>query len=86
MPPLALSDSVKELLVILFIVLVPTVPATIYVWTLLGRRGERGDVHEIESGRSPETPFAVITYVGTFIAVAAVFVLLLVVVIRAVVV
>jgi hypothetical protein len=81
MPPLALSDSVKELLVIVFIVLVPTVPATIYVWTLLERRRERGS--EVASGRSPETPFAVITYVGTAIAVVAVLTLLLVVAVRA---
>lgn len=82
MAPLAVSDSVKELLVILFIVLVPTVPATIYFWLLLGRRRAAG--HGIESGRSPETPFAVITYVGTFIAFVALFVLLLVVAVRAV--
>ena len=81
MTPLAVSDSVKELLMIVFIVLVPTVPATIYAWTVLGRRRAAG--HDIESGRSSDTLFAVITYVGTFIAVVAVFVLLLVVAVRA---
>jgi hypothetical protein len=81
MPPLALTGTAKELLVIAFIVLVPTVPATLYAWALLARRGARG--HEIESGRSPETPFAVITYVGTAIAVVAVLTLLLVVAVRA---
>lgn len=81
MLPLALSGSVKEILVIAFIVLVPTVPATIYAWTLLGRRSRRGQ--EIESGRSSATPFAVISYVGTAIAVVAVLTLLLVVAVRA---
>ena len=81
MLPLALSDSAKELLVIVFIVLVPTVPAAIYAWSVFGRR--RGPSHEIESGRSSETPFAVITYVGTVIAGVAVLTLLLVVAVRA---
>jgi hypothetical protein len=81
MLPLALSGSAKELLMIVFIVLVPTVPAAIYAWTIFGRR--RGRSHEIESGRSSETPFAVITYVGTAIAGVAVLTLLLVVAIRA---
>jgi hypothetical protein len=81
MAPLALSGPVKELLIVAFIVLVPTVPVTIYVWSLLGRRRERGQ--EVASGRAPETPFAAITYVGTAIAVVAVLTLLLVVAVRA---
>ena len=82
---LALSNSAKELLVIVVIVLIPTVPLTILGWSLLGKRqARRGEGVEIESGRSPATPFAVISVVGTVIAVAAMLALLLVVAVRAV--
>ena len=84
---LALSNSVKEVLLVAFIVLVPTVPVTIFAWGYLGRYRRRGMSHdrEIETGRSPATPFAVISVVGTVIAVAAMAVLLLVVAVCAVV-
>jgi hypothetical protein len=84
---LALSNSVKELLLIGFIVLVPTVPVTFFAWNFLTKHRNRPGVseeHEIEAGRSAATPFAVISVVGTVIAVAAVTVLLLVIAIRAV--
>jgi hypothetical protein len=83
----ALSNSVKELLLVVFIVLVPTVPLTFLAWSLLSRRRSRRGVsveHELEAGRSPATPFAMISVVGSVIAVAAIFVLLLVVAVRAV--
>jgi hypothetical protein len=83
----ALSNSVKELLLVGFIVLIPTVPVTFFAWNFLPKHRNRPGVseeHEIEAGRSPATPFAVISVVGTVIAVAAVTVLLLVVAIRAV--
>jgi heme/copper-type cytochrome/quinol oxidase subunit 1 len=85
--PLALSDSVKEVLVIAFIVLIPTVPVTFFAWNFLGRYRQRRGVdveREIEAGRSPATPFAVISVVGSVIAVAAVAILLLVIAVRAV--
>jgi hypothetical protein len=84
---LAVSNSVKEILLIVFIVLVPTVPVTVYAWNFLSRnRNRRGvsEEREIEAGRSAATPFAMISVVGGAIAVAAVTVLLLVVAIRAV--
>jgi hypothetical protein len=82
---LAVSNSVKELLVILVIVLIPTVPVTILGWSLLSRRRSvRGEERELESGRSPATPFAAISVVGSVIAVSALLVLLLVVAVRAV--
>ena len=83
---LAISNSVKELLIIGFIVLVPTVPLTIFAWSYLGRNRRSGTnaEREIEAGRSPGTPFAAISVVGTAIAVAAMAILLLVVAIRAV--
>ena len=90
MPPsalLALSNSAKELLLIGFIVLVPTVPVTIFLWSYLGRRRSRPGVsaeRELEAGRSPATPFAMISIVGSVIAVAAVALLLLVVAVRSV--
>jgi hypothetical protein len=82
--PIGMSGSLKELLMIVFIVLVPTVPLTFAAWTLLGRRRSgRAPAQEIESGRSPATPFAVISVVGSVIAVSAMLVLLLVVAVRA---
>jgi hypothetical protein len=85
--PLALSNSVKEILLVGLIVLIPTVPVTFFAWSFLGRyRNRRGvsEEREIEAGRSPATPFAMISIVGTVIAVAAMTVILLVVAIRAV--
>jgi hypothetical protein len=85
--PLALSNSVKEILLVGLIVLIPTVPVTFFAWNFLGRyRNRRGvsEEREIEAGRSPATPFAMISIVGTVIAVAAMTILLLVVAIRAV--
>jgi hypothetical protein len=78
---------VKEILLVGLIVLIPTVPVTFFAWNFLGRyRNRRGvsEEREIEAGRSPATPFAMISIVGTVIAVAAMTVILLVVAIRAV--
>jgi hypothetical protein len=72
----------RELLFVIFIVLVPTVPVTLLGWHFLQRRGRRGQ--EIESGRSAATPFAAISLVGTAIAFAAVAALLLIVSVRAI--
>jgi len=85
--PLALSNSLKELLLIGLIVLVPTVPITFFAWSFLSKHRNRPGVsegREIETGRSPATPFAVISIVGSVIAVTAIAVLLLVVAVRAV--
>lgn len=84
---LALSNSLRELLLVVFIVLVPTVPLTILAWNFLARHRSRRGVsaeHELEAGRSPATPFAMISIVGSVIAVAAMAVLLLVIAVRAV--
>ncbi len=78
---LGLTGSAKELLAIVLIVLVPTVPAALYARAVLGRR--RGRAHGVESGRAPETPFVVIAYVSTVAAVVAVLALLLAVAVRA---
>jgi hypothetical protein len=83
----AISNSLKELLLVGLIVLIPTVPVTLFAWSFLGRsRNRRGvsEEREIEAGRSPATPFAMISVVGTVIAITAITVLLLVVAIRAV--
>jgi hypothetical protein len=76
------TNSLRELLVVVFIVLVPTVPVTLAAWYVLRRRGARGQ--EIESGRSPATPFAALSVVGSAIALMAVAALLLVVAVRAI--
>jgi hypothetical protein len=83
----AISNSLKEILLVGFIVLIPTVPVTLFAWNFLGRHRNRRGVsegREIEAGRSPATPFAMISVVGTVIAIAAMTILLLVVAIRAV--
>jgi hypothetical protein len=82
---LAVGDSFKELFAIFFIVLIPTVPLTFLGWTLLAsRRSGRSEEQEFESGRSPGTPFAAISVVGSVIAVAAAVALLLVIAVRTV--
>jgi hypothetical protein len=82
---LAVTGSVKELAGVVLIVLLPLVPVTYLGWRLLAsRRQESSMEHALESGRSPATPFAAISVVGTVIAVTAVLVLLIVVAARAV--
>jgi hypothetical protein len=84
-PLVAVSGSLKELVGIVLIVLVPLVPVTYLGWQLLAsRQRSRSMEHALESGRSPATPFAAISVVGTVIAVAAVLVLVIVVAARAV--
>jgi hypothetical protein len=79
---LAVGNSLWELLGIAFIVLVPTLPVTYFLWSSVGgRRSRRG--HEIESGRSAATPFALISIVGSVILVVAVATMLLVISVRA---
>jgi uncharacterized membrane protein (GlpM family) len=83
----ALSNSAKEVLLVGLIVLVPTVPITFFAWNFLSSHRNPSGVseeREIEAGRSPATPFAMISIVGSVIAVAAISVLLLVVAVRAV--
>jgi hypothetical protein len=76
------ANSVWELAAIVGIVLVPLVPITYYAWSFIGgRRSSRAA--DLESGRSPATPFAAISVVGTVIAVAAFTALLVVVAVRA---
>lgn len=65
-------DAGRELLVVLFIVAVPTVPVCLYVLAVLGRRRQRGLEPEVASGRPAETPFVLLTWVGTAIALTAV--------------
>jgi hypothetical protein len=80
-PPLGLG-SFGELLAIVFIVAVPTVPVTYLLWgTLASGRNERS--REVTSGRSSGTPFGLLGIVGTVVLVACVFVLLLVIGVRA---
>jgi hypothetical protein len=79
---LGVGNSLWELFGIALIVLVPTLPVTYFLWGAVdARRRQRG--HEIESGRSTATPFAVISIVGTVVLVAAVLTMLLVISLRA---
>jgi hypothetical protein len=83
---LAVQNSWRELAMIVFIVLIPTVPVTFFAWNLLERRRRnRGETleQELEAGRSSATPFALLSIVGSTIAVAAVLTLLLVIAVRA---
>jgi hypothetical protein len=60
-----------ELLVIVLIALVPTVPIAVLGWALLRRR--RRAQSDVTAGTAPETPFAAFSVVGLVITVAAVF-------------
>lgn len=82
MTVLAAGRSVWELAAIVGIVLVPLVPITYLAWSFLGDRRSRASA-DLESGRSPATPFAAISVVGTMIAVTAFAALLIVVAVRA---
>jgi hypothetical protein len=67
-----------ELLAIVFIVAIPTVPVTYLVWTTLAHgRGKRA--REVTSGASSATPFALLSIVGTVVLLAAVAVTVLVI-------
>ena len=69
-------DFAKELLVVVFIALVPTVPVAVLAWAMFRRR--RGVAHpDVAAGRAPETPFAALSVVGLVITVVVVFVLAL---------
>jgi hypothetical protein len=61
-----------ELLVIVVIALVPTVPIAVLGWALLRRRKRRAEA-DVTSGTAPETPFAAFSLVGLAITVVAVF-------------
>ena len=66
----ALTNSVKALLFVLFLVLVPTVPVTIAM-TRAMRRSRRGvSERDVVSGRAASTPFRLISVVGIAITVA----------------
>ena len=67
---IARTSPVLELLAILLIILLPTVPLTVYLTRALGR-GRRAELREVGTGTSAETPFVVISVVGAGIAVFA---------------
>jgi hypothetical protein len=78
----AAGRSFWELLGVMVIVLVPTVPVTYFLWTAIaGGRGE--EAKEVTSGRSSATPFALLSIVGTIVLVSAVLVTLPVIAVRA---
>jgi hypothetical protein len=66
-----------ELLAIVFIIAVPTIPVTYFVWTTIAEgRGKRA--REVKTGDSSATPFALLSIVSTVVLVVAVAVMLLV--------
>lgn len=72
-----------ELLVVVLIALVPTVPFALLGWALLRRRRRGGA--DVASGTAAETPFATMSIVGLVITVAVVFFLALTIAARAIV-
>jgi hypothetical protein len=70
-----------ELLAVILISLVPTVPVAVLGWAIIRRTRRRGG-EDIASGQAPETPFAALSVVGLVITVAVVFFLSLTLVAR----
>ena len=79
---LAAGKSFWELFGVMFIIVLPTVPVTYFLWKAMeGGRG--GQAKEVKSGRSSATPFALLSIVGTTVLVGALLVTALVVAVRA---
>ena len=77
-------QSIWELLGVIFIITLPTVPVVYFMWgAIVSGRGDRA--REVTSGRSSATPFGLLSIVSTVILVAAVLVTLLVIGVRALV-
>jgi mono/diheme cytochrome c family protein len=79
---LGFANSLKEVLYVFFLVLVPTVPITVAL-TLLLRRSRRTRHAGIAQGRSGATPFRLISIVGAVATLTVLFTVLLVVGVRA---
>ena len=78
----AAQRSLWELLGVMFIIALPTIPVTYLIWgAIASGRGDRD--REVTSGRAAATPFGLLSVVSTVILVAAVLVTLLVVGVRA---
>jgi hypothetical protein len=75
------QGSFWELLGIILIVAIPTIPITYFLWTTL-RSGQR-ESREVASGRASATPFALLSIVGTVVLIVAVLVVLLTIAVRA---
>jgi hypothetical protein len=74
--------SFWELLAVVGIIALPTIPVTYFLWaSMVSGRNER--TREVASGRSSATPFGLLSIVSTFILIAAVLVTLLVIAVRA---
>ena len=68
--PVALTSSEKALVLVLFLVLLPTVPLAIALTRATRRAGTGPATGEVRSGRGASPPFRVIGIVGGGIAVA----------------
>lgn len=79
MSMLALENSLKELLFVFFLVLVPTVPIALGLVALLRRRRGRAS---LSGGRADTTPFRLITIVGSVATLAVLGALLIVIGVR----
>ena len=79
---LVAAQSIWELLGVIFIITLPTVPVVYFMWgAIVSGRNDRA--REVTSGRSSATPFGLLSIVSTVILVAAALVTLLVVGVRA---
>jgi hypothetical protein len=76
------ANSFWELLAIVFIVAVPTVPVTYFLWTAIVS-GRAARSREVTSGASSATPFALLSIVGTVVLVVAALAMVVVIVLRA---
>jgi len=81
---MAAQRSVLEVLGVVFIITLPTVPVVYFMWrAIVSGHGEKA--REVTSGRSAATPFGLLSIVSTLVLIAAVAVTLLVVGVRALV-
>ncbi len=65
----ALTSSVKALIFVLFLVLIPTVPVTIALTRAMRRSSKGPTPRDVTTGRAASTPFRLISIVGSAIAV-----------------
>jgi mono/diheme cytochrome c family protein len=80
-PVVAVENSLKELLFVFFLVLVPTVPVAVGMVLLLRSRRRQGP-EALARGRAETTPFRLISIVGSAATLAVLAALLLVIGVR----
>src|SRR5687767_9524062 len=66
----ALTNSMKALLFVFFLVLVPTVPVTVFLTRAMRRSRSAPSERDVTTGRAASTPFRMISLVGIGVTAA----------------